>query len=134
MTYATRTNLEERYGTAELTQRESMLATGAVVRALADADALINGYVAGRYTVPLSPVPDNLPRLACAVARYYILGDANSDQSRKDFEDAVNWLKDVAAGRVTLTTAVVSDTTATGGKAETRTSTKQFDASSLAGY
>lgn len=134
MTYATRTELEDRYGAEELTQRESMLPSGAVARALADADALINGYAAGRYVVPLSPVPDNVPRLAAAIARYYLLDAANTEQSRRDFEDAVAWLKDVAAGRVTLTTAAVSATPATGGAAVTRTRTKQFDPDSLAGY
>lgn len=134
MTYATRTDLEARYGAVELTQRESMLATGAVARALSDADALINGYLAGRYIVPLSPVPDNLSRLACAIARYYVLGDANTEQSRKDFEDAVGWLKDVAAGRVTLTTATVSLAPETGGTPATRTSAKQFDGAGLKAY
>lgn len=134
MTYATRTALEDRYGADELSQRESMLPAGAVDRALADADALINGYCAGRYTVPLSPVPDNVPRLACAVARYYLLDGANTEQSRQDFEDAVSWLKDVAAGRVTLTTAAVAETPATGGTPVTRTKAKQFDADGVAGY
>ena len=134
MTYATRTDLIARYTADEIEQRESALPPGAVDRALADADALINGYVAGRYTVPLAPVPDNVPRLAGTIARYYLLDAANTEQSRQDFADAVSWLKDVAAGRVTLTTAAVSETPATGGAAATRPRTKQFDADSLAGY
>lgn len=134
MSYATRTALVDRYGAAEVEQRESMLPAGAVDRALADADALIDGYASGRYAVPLSPLPDNLPRLACAVARYYLLGDANTEQSRQDFADAMSWLKDVAAGRVTLTTATATDSTATGGKTATRTSSKRFDASGLETY
>ena len=134
MSYATRTDLEARYGTAELTQRESMLATGAVARALADADAFINGYVSGRYTVPLSPVPDNVGHLACAVARYYLLGDAMTDQARQEFEDAKSWLEKVAAGRIPLPTAIVAESPATGGTPTTRTSIKQFDATGLAAY
>lgn len=134
MTYATRTDLEERYGADELTQRESMLATGAVARALADADAEIDSYVSGRYTVPLSPVPDNLPRVASSMARYYLLGNAADEAARKDYEDARAWLRDVAAGRVILTAAAVAVVTATGGKAVTVTTSKQFSGASLADY
>lgn len=102
MSYATRTDLEERYGATELTQRESMLATGAVAQALADADALIDGYLARRYKTPLDAPPSNLPRIACQLARYLILGNAADERARADYEDALAWLKDVAAGRVTL--------------------------------
>ena len=39
MPYATRTDLEERYGADEIAQRESALQDGAIDLALADADA-----------------------------------------------------------------------------------------------
>lgn len=102
MSYATRTDLEERYGATELTQRESMLAAGAVARALADADAEIDAYLAGRYSTPLSPVPSAIPRLACAIARYNLAGDTATERARKDYEDARAFLRDVQAGRALL--------------------------------
>ena len=102
MTYATRTDLEDRYGAGELVQRESMLTEGAVDRALADADAEIHAYVSGRYSIPLSPVPDNLPRIACALARYNILGSSADERARQDYEDARAFLRDVQAGRARL--------------------------------
>lgn len=102
MTYATRTELEERYGTDELAQRESVLPAGAVDRALADADVEVDSYLTGRYTVPLSPVPGNVTRLAAAIARYRLLGDAATELARKEYEDARAWLRDVAAGRVQI--------------------------------
>lgn len=111
MTYATRTDLEERYGEDELTQRESMLATGAVAQALADADAEIDSYLAGRYVTPLSPVPDNLPRVACAMARYYLLGSSADERSRNDYKDAIAWLKDVQAGRALLQSSPLAGAT-----------------------
>ena len=134
MTYASRTDLEDRYGADELEQRESALPAGAVAKALADADALVNGYVAGRYAVPLAPVPDNVPRLACAVARYYLLGDAATEQARRDFEDALAWLKGVAAGSIPLPKAAEAEVPATGGTPVTRTSAKRFGAANLEGY
>lgn len=102
MTYATRADLEQRYGADEVAQRESALPAGAVDRALADADALINGYLAGRYALPLSPVPQNLPQVACVVARYNLLGDAVTERARNDYTDTIAWLRDVQAGRVLL--------------------------------
>lgn len=105
MTYATRTDLEERYGVDELAQRESMLPAGAVDRALGDADAEVDGYVAAGYSVPLNPVPPNIVRVAAAIARYRLLGDAATEQARKDYEDAIRFLRDVQAGRAKLMSA-----------------------------
>ncbi len=102
MPYATRTDLEDRYGADELTQRESVLPAGAVDRALADADIEIDSYLATRYSVPMSPVPDNVTRIGAAIARYRILGDAVTELARKEYEDARAWLKDVATGRVQI--------------------------------
>ncbi|WP_136414822.1 DUF1320 domain-containing protein [Herbaspirillum sp. ST 5-3] len=102
MPYATRTDLEQRYGEDEVAQREAALPAGAVDRALADADALIDGYLSGRYVLPLSPVPGILPQLACAIARYNLLGDSATERSRNDFTDAIAWLRAVQDGRVLL--------------------------------
>lgn len=102
MTYATRIDLEDRYGADEIAQRESMLPVGAVDRALADADAEIDSYLTGRYALPLSPVPANIGRVASAIARYQLLGDAVTEVARKHYEDARAWLKDVAAGRAQI--------------------------------
>lgn len=99
MPYATRQDLTDRYGEDEIAQRESVLPAGAVDRALADADAEIDSYLGGRYTVPLATVPGNVTRLAAAIARYVLLGDAAGELARKAYEDARAWLRDVQAGR-----------------------------------
>lgn len=105
MTYATRETLEQRYGAEEVEQRASALPAGAVDGILADANAMIDGYLASRYNLPLSVVPDNLLQVAAALARYALLGDAATERSRDDFKDAVAWLRDVQAGRVLLQSA-----------------------------
>jgi phage gp36-like protein len=102
MGYATRTDMEDRFGLEEIAQRESMLPVGAVDRALADADAEIDSYLAGRYQVPVSPVPSHVVRVAAAIARYNLLGDAASDRARNDYQDARAWLREVQTGRVLL--------------------------------
>jgi phage gp36-like protein len=107
MGYATRDDLEKRYSADEVEQRESALPAGAVDRVLADADALIDGYLVGRYSLPLTPVPANLPQVACAIARYHLLGDSATERAREDHKDAIAWLKDVASGRVLLQGAAI---------------------------
>ncbi|MBL8396175.1 MAG: DUF1320 domain-containing protein [Candidatus Accumulibacter sp.] len=102
MAYAAITDFEQRHGGDEVVQRESMLGAGAVDRALADAEAEINSYVSGRYVVPLSPVPITITRLACAIARYHVLGDAATETARRAYEDARAFLRDVQAGRAQL--------------------------------
>ena len=108
MTYATRADLETRFGEDELIQRESVLPADAIVRILAGADAEINSYVSGRYPVPLNPVPDNVINLASAIARYHYLGDAASDRARQDYEDARAYLRDIQAGKARLDVPVAN--------------------------
>lgn len=102
MSYAARTDLEDRYGSDELTQREAMLSPGSINRALDDADAEINSYVSGRYSVPLNPVPPTIVRIACAIARYHLLGDSATELARKAYEDARAFLRDLQSARASL--------------------------------
>jgi phage gp36-like protein len=105
MTYAARADLTQRYGADEIAQREAMLDPGALNVILADANAMIDGYLVGGYTLPLNTVPAKLTQVACAIARYYLLGDAVTERARNDFTDAVAWLKDVQDGVVVLQAA-----------------------------
>lgn len=105
MTYATRQDLAQHYGQDEIDQREAMLGASAVDTALTGADALIDGYLATRYSLPLTAVPANLVQFAAAIARYELLGDAATERARTDYQDAVQWLKDIAAGRALLQAA-----------------------------
>jgi phage gp36-like protein len=100
--YATRADLADLFGEDEVSQRESVLPAGAVDQRLADASAMIDGYVSGRYSVPLQPVPAVIPQVACTIARYNLLGESASDAARNNYKDALLWLKDVQAGRFAL--------------------------------
>jgi len=134
MTYATATDLLDRFAAEEIAQRADrsiprlvtapMLVTAAaggslaaytadeqaavaavlvsLNQALADADSDIDGYVATRYSVPLTPVPAVITRLACDLARYYLYDDQATEtiQKRRDSAQAV--LRDISAGKVSL--------------------------------
>lgn len=124
MTYATQQDLVDRFGSEELVQltdRTNLPPTtiDATVtgRALADADALIDSYLAERYTLPLASAPARLVKIASDVARFFLHGNAATEAVRTAFEDAARWLRDVSEGRATLDVAGVEPAT---GAAEAR--------------
>ena len=101
MTYATRTDLENLMGADDVALRESVLPGGALDAALVGADAMIDGYLAGRYTLPLTAVPPSLNLHACNIARY-MLARMPTDEMRKRFDDSKAWLAKVGSGDFSL--------------------------------
>ncbi|MPZ57614.1 MAG: DUF1320 domain-containing protein [Rhizobiales bacterium] len=109
MPYATLEQLTDRFGESmliELTDRAEPPAGAidqdVIDRALADADALIDGYLKGRYLLPLSATPPLVTDLALAIAGYKLHRNVASEKIRKDYEDALKTLRDIAAGTVRL--------------------------------
>lgn len=110
MTYATRADLATRYGERELIQvtDKAKPPSGAadeatIARALADADAEIDSRIGVRYTVPLAaPAPGVIVDAACRIARYKLHEDKATEKIRRDYEDAVAYLRDVATGRANV--------------------------------
>jgi phage gp36-like protein len=108
--YCTQSDLVQRFGNDELvslTDRDG--SAGQIVepvlnQAIADASATIDGYLGGRYTLPLSSIPQNLTRLACDIARYYLFDDSLGDehQAAKRYTNAISYLKDIGSGRLQL--------------------------------
>jgi len=107
MTYATQADLEARFGADELTQLTDRIGSGLpdasiIARALADADAEIDGYLASRYALPLAIVPTALARIACDIARYRLWEDRASEEVRRRYEDARRLMESIAKGMVSL--------------------------------
>jgi len=69
-----------------------------VSKALADADAEINSYVAVRYKVPLVPIPPRVEKLACDIARKYLFKDAPLEEVADNYKAAVASLRDISKG------------------------------------
>jgi len=140
MSYATQQDLSDRFGETELAQRTNRVDgltvdTDVLSRALGDADAEIDSYLATRYTLPLPSVPVVLVRMACDIARYRLCDDAVPESVRQRYTDAISLLKRLASGEVQL--AGVAAVVAAGGSGNAvavRTAAKQFDAAALAGY
>lgn len=107
MAYATQQNMIDRFAEEELVQLTDRQDTGvidvAVLNlALADADAEIEGYLVGRYQLPLASVPPILAHIACDLARYHLYDDHATDHVRQRYEDARNLLQNIAKGNVQL--------------------------------
>ncbi len=109
MTYASQADLETHFGTLELiqlTDRATPPADAIDVAVLghaqAAADAEIDGYLAGRYAVPLSPVPPRVVDLACDITRYHLYTHAAPDLVAERYRAAIAFLKLVMDGKASL--------------------------------
>ena len=112
MSYATLQMLTDRVGLPMLVMLTDRAAepTGVVdqavlTRALTDADALIDGYLAGRYSLPLAVVPALIADIAQAVTLWKLHSAEPEAKVKADYDEAIRRLKDIAAGLIILTDA-----------------------------
>ena len=109
MPYATTEQVTERHGADAvllLTDRDGdgVADTGAIERALADASAEIDTYLAAKYQLPLSETPAVLTRLAADIAIYRLAlsADKRIKEHRVRYDDAVALLRRIAKGEASL--------------------------------
>jgi phage gp36-like protein len=107
MAYCSESDLKARFGDQEIDDlldrdNDSSADTNALSSAQADCDAQIDGYLAAKYSTPLSPVPDIIVGIACNVVRYILWGNKAPEEVRKRYEDARAQLRDIARGVITL--------------------------------
>ena len=107
MTYALQADLVALFGSTEIAQLTDRI-NGTVIdatvlgRALADADAEIDSYLAARYSLPLASAPTALVRVAADIARYRLFDDRVTDAVRARYQDAVAYLKQISLGNVVI--------------------------------
>ena len=70
-------------------------AAASINEALQDAAEEINGYIGGRYPLPLPNVPSNLNRMACDIARYRLYYQQPTEEVRNRYKDAIKFLERV---------------------------------------
>lgn len=112
MTYTTLDQLTERFGAQvllSLTDRgpvQTGIVDGDVVaRALADTDAVIDGYLQSRYALPVTSVPTLLSDLAQSIAIYKLHVYQPDPKIEEDYKNAMRSLREIADGRIVLTIA-----------------------------
>jgi phage gp36-like protein len=144
VSYATVQDMINRYPNRDLVQltnedpTATTVNTTPITQALADASAEIDGYIEGRFTLPLTDPPVVLNRLTTDIAMYRLqslrpLHDL--EDARKRYEDAVAILRQVAAGELTLGLAADGTEPPLAGSLETvQGPDRVFDRDKLKGY
>lgn len=110
--YATVTDMIARFGETQiirLSQPEDRTAATVdeekVNIALADASAVIDGYIRGRYFVPISVPPAEIVRATCILARYDLSDTERSsptEEMSKGRADVIKWLESISKELVNL--------------------------------
>ena len=139
MTYATQQDLIDRFGSQEileLTDRGgfNVIDTTVVSRALDDATAEINGYLAAQYALPLVSIPTVLARLCSDIARYYLFDDRVTEAVKMRYDSAIKFLKSVSMGQVSLGIDTASNKVASSGAVSITGGNRTFDRSTLSDY
>lgn len=101
--YATRNDLEARFGEGELQQLEIMQTVGnSIEEALQDASEEIDSYIAVKYVLPLPSIPSTLKRIACNIARYRLYFQQPTEEVENRYKAEIDFLKRIADGKATL--------------------------------
>jgi phage gp36-like protein len=109
MAYVTLQNLVDRYGETllvELTDRaatpSAQIDTDVTERGRIDAEAMVDGYLAARYGLPLSSVPALLVDLTLKIWIYNLHIYAPGDKIKADYDAAMRALRDISTGLVRI--------------------------------
>ncbi len=108
--YADRAAFDLAFGATEASELEGS-ASDRINQSLAMATATADSYVSTRYATPVESVGDVLRRAVLDIARHALWDNRAPDEVRTRYEDALRWLRDVSAGKATLTTATGAQAT-----------------------
>lgn len=141
MTYATQAQLTDRYGERmliALTDRGEVatgtIDTDVIDRALADTDAMIDGYLAARYALPLSEEQPLVVDLAQVITIYKLHTHSADPKIEQDYKDALMTLDRIARGVVRLTAAGAEPDTTGGSGARMTDRERPFTEDNLKGF
>ena len=104
---------------------------------LAGVDGVIDGKLAARYSVPVSPVPAVLARIAGDLARYQfnlIYDEIKDDGLKTRYDYALAQLQEIADGKLALIGATAAQPSVSIGAPSYSAPTRVFDAATLSGF
>jgi phage gp36-like protein len=109
MAYASAQDMKDRYpekDLREITDEAAIVIDDSRLdSALVDASSQMDGYLRGRYALPLAEVPLELVVVACDMAMYKLQGLRpinDIEDARRRYTDAIRYLEGVSAGRIQL--------------------------------
>lgn len=114
MPYVTQAQLIDRFGEEmliALTDRGpdafGVIDADVILRGLAETDALIDGYLSGRYALPLSTTETLLVGVAGSIAIYNLHRYEAPEKVQADYKMAIRTLEQLSSGTIKLTAAGV---------------------------
>lgn len=141
MTYAVQSQLIERYTEQlllDLTDRANppagVVDAAVVERALVGADSIIDGYLAGKYRLPLAEVPPQINDLALAIAIYKLHPFVPDEKIKDDYDGALKMLREIASGAFRLPLAGVEPDARSDSGVKTTDRPRPFSNESLSGF
>jgi phage gp36-like protein len=141
MSYCTLQNLTDRYGAQLLIEisdrgeRASDTVDEALIsRAIADADALIDGYLKARYALPLAPVPPIVTDLSQSIAIYRAHARVADEKITADYKDALKILAQISSGVIKLDVAGVEPAASGAMEVCTNNPERPLSAATMKGY
>jgi phage gp36-like protein len=109
MAYATRQDFIAAFGERETLMLTNLDNPNSVTidpipldKALDDATAEIDTYIASRYILPLASTPTVVNRYCLDIARYMLDRIRSREDVRLRYEDALKWLGMLASGKVSI--------------------------------
>jgi phage gp36-like protein len=139
MAYATLSDLIDAFDEVEVLQlsdRDDDGTADADVIALVQdrSQSMIDGYLRGRYSLPLSaPYPAVILGIDCDLQRYFLCDNAVSDRVADAYSAAMTMLKDIAAGKLLLSVAAATSGDVSGGVAFSAPA-RVFSRDTMAGF
>lgn len=79
-----------------------MIDDAVVNAAISDASNLIDGYISGRYALPLQSVPSVLISICANIARYNMYDNAVTDVVQRNYDAAIRFLEQVGTGKIKM--------------------------------
>ena len=141
MPYASLEDLTDRFGErmlVALTDRADTptgeVDADVVNRALTDTDALIDGYLAARYALPLDAVPPLVVDLAQTIAIWKLHTAAPDPKIEEDYKLALKSLEAISKGTIRLGVAGLEPETSGASGARMTDRERPFTAENLKGF
>lgn len=141
MSYATLDQLTKRFGERMLIQLtdRAEVPTGEIDDTIVDeqlvnTDAVIDGYLAGKYRLPLASVPPLLADLAQVIAIYKLHPFAPDPKIEKDYEQALKTLLQISQGAVRLPLAGIEPEATSGSGVITNDRERPLTEENLKGF
>jgi phage gp36-like protein len=106
--------LTDRFGTQMLVNltdrgdpRTNAVDMDIITRAITDTQAVIDGYLGGKYALPLTELPALIAELSATIAIYKLHIYTPDEKIVEDYKQALKSLRDIAIGTLKLSVAGV---------------------------